>query len=65
MFMEDEKGLDSKVVVSVPGPNGRPRDRLTRSGQRRIGDYFNRYKRDFNRYKRDEPGMFSRVPGWG
>jgi inorganic pyrophosphatase len=58
MFMEDEKGLDSKVVVSVPGPDGRPRDPLTRSAQRRIGDYF-------NRYKRDEPGMFSRVPGWG
>jgi inorganic pyrophosphatase len=58
MFMEDEKGLDSKVVVSVPGADGKPRDALTRSEQRRIGDYF-------NRYKRDEPGMFSRVPGWG
>jgi inorganic pyrophosphatase len=58
MFMEDEKGLDSKVVVSVAGPDGKPRDALTRSEQRRIGDYF-------NRYKRDEPGMFSRVPGWG
>ena len=58
MFMEDEKGLDSKVVVSVAGTDGRPRDALTRSEQRRIGDYF-------NRYKRDEPGMFSRVPGWG
>jgi inorganic pyrophosphatase len=58
MFMEDEKGLDSKVVVSVAGTDGTPRDALTRSEQRRIGDYF-------NRYKRDEPGMFSRVPGWG
>jgi inorganic pyrophosphatase len=58
MFMEDEKGLDSKVVVSVPGADGKPRYALTRSEQRRIGDYF-------NRYKRDEPGMFSRVPGWG
>jgi len=58
MFMEDEKGLDSKVVVSVAGTDGTPRDVLTRSEQRRIGDYF-------NRYKRDEPGMFSRVPGWG
>lgn len=26
--------------------------------KRRMGDYF-------SRYKRDEPGMFSRVPGWG
>jgi inorganic pyrophosphatase len=58
MFMEDEKGLDSKVVVSVAATDGKPRDALTRSEQRRIGDYF-------NRYKRDEPGMFSRVPGWG
>jgi inorganic pyrophosphatase len=58
MLMEDEKGLDSKVVVSVAGTDGTPRDALTRSEQRRIGDYF-------NRYKRDEPGMFSRVPGWG
>ena len=58
MLMEDEKGLDSKVVVSLPGPDGAPRDRLTRSEQRRIGDYF-------NRYKRNEPGMFSRVAGWG
>ena len=34
MFMEDEKGLDSKVVVSVAGPDGRPREAPTRSGQR-------------------------------
>ena len=58
MLMEDEKGLDSKVVVSVAGPDGKPKYPLTRSDQRRIGDYF-------NRYKRDEPGAFSRVPGWG
>jgi inorganic pyrophosphatase len=57
MLMEDEKGPDSKVVVSEPGANGKPRYPLTRSDRRRIGDYF-------NRYKRDEPGAFSRVPGW-
>lgn len=57
MQMEDEKGLDSKVVVSVAGPDGRPKYPLTRADQRRIGDYF-------NRYKRNEPGAFSRVPGW-
>jgi len=58
MLMEDEKGLDSKVVVSMAGPDGQPKHPLTRSDQRRIGDYF-------NRYKRGEPGAFSRVPGWG
>ena len=58
MQMEDEKGLDSKVVVSVVGPDGKPKYALTRGEQRRIGDYF-------NRYKRYEPGAFSRVPGWG
>jgi inorganic pyrophosphatase len=58
MHMEDEKGWDSKVVVSERGADGKPRYRLTASDQRRIGDYF-------NRYKRDQPGLFSRVPGWG
>lgn len=58
MQMEDEKGLDSKVVVSVAGPDGKPKYALTPSDQRRIGDYF-------NGYKRFEPGAFSRVPGWG
>ena len=58
MQMEDEKGLDSKVVVSVAGDDGKPKYALTPSDRRRIGDYF-------NRYKRYEPGAFSRVPGWG
>jgi inorganic pyrophosphatase len=58
MQMEDEKGLDSKVVVSVAGPDGTPKHALTLSDQRRIGDYF-------KSYKRFEPGAFSRVPGWG
>src|SRR5688572_17410469 len=58
MLMEDEKGLDSKVVVSVAGPDGKPKYALTPSDQRRIGDYF-------NGYKRFEPGAFSKVPGWG
>jgi inorganic pyrophosphatase len=58
MQMEDEKGLDSKVVVSLPGPDGKVTHQLTRAEQRRIGDYF-------NGYKRDQPGLFSRVPGWG
>jgi inorganic pyrophosphatase len=58
MYMEDEKGLDSKVVLSVPDADGRPRHALSTSDQQRIGDYF-------NRYKRHEPGRFSKVPGWG
>lgn len=44
MFMEDEKGVDSKVVVSVAGTDGTLRDALTRSEQRRIGDYFNPFQ---------------------
>lgn len=58
MRMEDEKGLDSKVVLSVPRPDGGPRHRLTEGDRRRIADYF-------RRYKRHEPGKFSKVPGWG
>jgi inorganic pyrophosphatase len=58
MYMEDEKGLDSKVVLSVPGARGQPLHALTASDQQRIADYF-------RRYKQHEIGAFSRVPGWG
>jgi inorganic pyrophosphatase len=58
MHMEDEKGLDSKVVVSLAGKSGQPVHALTDEDQRRIGDFF-------NRYKRHEPGKFSKVYGWG
>ena len=58
MVMEDEKGPDSKVVLSLPGGNGQPRHQLTPGEERRIGSYF-------ERYKRHEPGKFSKVPGWG
>jgi inorganic pyrophosphatase len=58
MFMEDEKGLDSKVVLSTVDGTGRPRHALTSSIRREVGDYF-------RRYKRHEPDAFSRVPGWG
>jgi inorganic pyrophosphatase len=57
MFMEDEKGLDSKVVLSRTH-DGRPLHALTAADQQRIGDYF-------KRYKDHEPGKFSKVPGWG
>jgi inorganic pyrophosphatase len=58
MFMEDEKGPDSKVVLSLVNPDGRPRHELTAAVQEEIGDYF-------KRYKQGQPGAFSKVPGWG
>ena len=58
MFMEDEKGLDSKVVISPLDDKERPRYSLTPEDRKRIGSYF-------ARYKKHEPGKFSRVPGWG
>ena len=58
MFMEDEKGLDSKVVLSRVDAAGRPLDQLTAAIQKEIGDYFNRYKSEGR-------GTWSKVPGWG
>jgi inorganic pyrophosphatase len=58
MFMEDEKGHDSKVVVSRTTRDGKPIHHLTAAVRQEIGDYF-------KRYKDHEPGGFSRVPGWG
>lgn len=58
MHMEDEKGLDSKVVISPVDESGRPRYRL--SGVDRA-----QMTRFFDAYKRHEPGKFSRVSGWG
>ena len=56
MFMEDEKGLDSKVVLSRVDAVGRPLDQLTAAIQKEIGDYFNRYKSQGR-------GTWSKVPG--
>lgn len=58
MLMEDEKGLDSKVVVAPADQRGRPRYVLDESERARIASYF-------RRYKRHEAGKFSTVPGWG
>ncbi len=58
MFMEDEKGLDSKVVVSPARPDGQPLHQLTPALQEEIGGYF-------RRYKEHQPGAFSTVRGWG
>ena len=58
MYMEDEKGLDSKVVVSPIGPDGTAKYELTPEIRNEIADYFRRYRNDL-------PGGFSKVPGWG
>ena len=58
MHMEDEKGLDSKVVIARVNARGEPVGRLTSADRDRIGAYF-------NVYKLHEPGKFSRVSGWG
>ena len=58
MHMEDEKGLDSKVVISPAGKDGQPLYPLTAAERQRIGGYF-------DRYKAHESGKFSKVPGWG
>jgi inorganic pyrophosphatase len=60
MHMTDEKGLDSKVVISRVGKDGKPLHRLTDADRERMADYFNRYKRDD-----DDPQTFATVPGWG
>ena len=57
MHMEDEKGLDSKVVLS-PLRNGKPKYSLTAADQQRISAFF-------RIYKQHEPGKHSRVLGWG
>ena len=58
MHMEDEKGWDSKVVLSRIGKDGRALHRLTSADQQRMTDYF-------RRYKEHQPGAYSKVPGWG
>lgn len=58
MHMEDEKGLDSKVVLSPIDGYGRATQPIRASDERRMTEFF-------NRYKRGEPGKFARVLGWG
>jgi inorganic pyrophosphatase len=58
MFMEDEKGLDSKIVLSLVDEKGQARHTLSSPIQDEIAGYF-------RTYKRYDPGGFSRVPGWG
>lgn len=58
MYMEDEKGLDSKVVVVPVERAFASMTAVPAADQKRIGDFF-------ARYKMHEPGKFSKVPGWG
>jgi inorganic pyrophosphatase len=60
MHMTDEKGLDSKVVISRVGADGKPLHQLTSADRERVAAYFNRYKKDD-----DDPKTFATVPGWG
>ena len=60
MHMTDETGLDSKVVISRVGADGKPLHSLSDADRKRVSDYFNRYKRDD-----DDPKTFATVPGWG
>jgi len=57
MLMEDEKGFDSKVVISPVGADGKPAYSLTPAEQERIGEFF-------RKYKSDDPSTWSKVPGW-
>ena len=56
--IEDDKGLDAKVVLSPPNDGGEAAHRLTEADRARIARYF-------SEYKRHEPDKFSRVSGWG
>jgi len=58
MYMEDEKGLDSKVVLSRVDNSGRPMHQLTAAIQNEIGSYF-------AHYKSEGQATWSKVPGWG
>lgn len=58
MHMEDEKGVDSKIVVSPVDRYGRATQPVRAADQRRMTEFF-------NHYKDHEPGKFSRVTGWG
>jgi inorganic pyrophosphatase len=60
MHMDDEKGLDSKVILSRVGTDGRPTHELTQADLLRLADFFDRYKREDG-----DPNTFATVTGWG
>jgi inorganic pyrophosphatase len=57
MLMEDDRLVDSKVVVTPVDAGGKPLYQLTDAVRREVGDFFNRYKRHI-------PGASTSVPGW-
>ena len=58
LYMDDEKGTDSKVVLAPVDQDGNPRYQLTATEREPIAEYF-------RKYKRGQPGKFSKVSGWG
>lgn len=58
MVMEDDRILDSKVIVSPVDGQGRPLYQLTEPIKQQLADFFNRYKQHI-------PGASTSVPGWG
>ena len=58
MVMEDDRILDSKVVVSPVDARGRPLYELTEPIKQQLADFFNRYKLHI-------PGASTSVPGFG
>ena len=58
MVMEDDRILDSKVIVTPVDAQGRPLYQLTDSVKKQLADFFNRYKQHI-------PGASTRVPGFG
>lgn len=58
LHMEDDKGVDPKVVVATARPDGQPALLLTGDEKARLGAWF-------ARYKSAEIDRFSKVTGWG
>jgi inorganic pyrophosphatase len=56
-LMEDEKGHDAKVVLSLVDPSGKPLHALEPAHQQQMVVFFRPYKEDL-------PGLFSKVAGW-
>ena len=60
MRMDDEKGLDSKVILSRTGPDGKPLLSVRPADQRALTEFFNKYKRH-----EAGAGKHSTIPGFG
>lgn len=60
MHMEDQKGVDPKIVIAQPAPDGTPQYALTAAEQSRIGTWFDGYKKP-----EAHLGKWAKVTGWG